>query len=112
MPQIYMRNMSLAEVSQLSLETTADLAAVIGCPPDWLVFHQCENHSFVHGKPCTKLMILVDVFWFKRTQAIQDQVASILTEKIKSMRAGTDVEVTIVFHTLENDAYYEDGKHY
>ncbi len=112
MPHIYVKNMTVPEVSQLSLKTTPLLATAIACPPDWLVFHQSENSSFVCGEPCTQLMVIVDVFWFKRAQAVQDQVATILTEQIKMLHGRDSAEVTIVFHPLENDGYYEDGKHF
>jgi hypothetical protein len=60
-------------------------------------------------KQITPSCYYVNVKWFDRGQEVQDKCAEIITEILKKEGVRP---LDIIFHVLNENRYYEDGKHF
>lgn len=111
MPRIIFKNIDKKTVQALSQQLDHVLAEIIGCPPDWLTFEHLENTIFSQGNDITTSTIYIEISWFKRTQEIQNQLACVLYETLNA-KFSNQKEITIIFHELMPENYYENGRHY
>lgn len=108
MPQIIVRGMQVEDVKQLSYTLPAALSRVIGCPEEHIILEywptkQVRQGEFVEGDP------LIQVNWFDRDEAVQDETAAVIEQQIRTIGYS---QVEIYFVILAARKYYENGQHY
>ena len=109
MPHIRMRALKKEHVQNLSEILVKDLAKTIATAEDNFTFEWIGSEFFFGGK-ATSSYPFVEVFWFARSQEVQDQVTLLITEKVKAETKTQDV--VVVFQNLDKAAYYENGEHF
>lgn len=108
MPILTFRAVKQDEIIKISKELIDELEQLLNCPRDYFTI-ELRNSTFIKdGKLCSGYPI-VDVAWFDRGQELQDEVAKIINKHIKEFGYET---VDIIFHKLNEEAYYENGKHF
>ena len=110
MPHLRFRGMSRAIVKEVSKTLVATLAPIITSPEDHFVLEFIPA-EFVQGGQVITGQPLIEVLWFTRPQALQDQVAVILTEALRAY-LEPEQNLCIIFTALEGHNYYENGQHY
>ena len=108
MPQITVKGIKREEMPALAAKARPELAAMIGCPEDWLTF-EWRNSSLFDSKGRPADFPVITVWWFERPLDIQDKVAGFLDMTVREMGYETS---QISFHLFEERRYYEDGEHY
>lgn len=108
MPMLRFKAIEAEKVCEMSKELVDDLQALIECPREY--FSLCVDRSvyirdgeFVKGEP------VVEVSWFDRGQDIQDKAAKIITKYVNSIGYKS---VDVIFFTLYENKYYENGEHF
>jgi hypothetical protein len=76
---------------------------------DNFTFERVETVYYSEGRVVDSFPF-VEVLWFARSQAIQDQCAQIITERVKALVPSLDV--VVVFMVLPKESYYENGLHF
>lgn len=108
MPALKLKAIDAKKALTISKVLIDELQELIQCPRDYFSIEVTQSKFIMDGKfvggPQT-----VDVFWFDRGQDVQDKVAKIITKHINSIGYKS---VDVVFHTLEEKKYYENGEHF
>jgi hypothetical protein len=108
MPQIIIKGMEKHEIQAISKALVDELTEIIGCPRDYFTLEAVLS-AFIRDGHEVKASPLVQVNWFDRGQAVQDQAAAALDRHIRSL--GYE-QVEIFFQVLQENRYYENGSHY
>lgn len=108
MPHLRMRAMSPEHVQTLSKDLLPVLAAAINTDEANFTFERINTDFFFAGKAVSSFPI-IEVLWFPRSQEVQDKVASIITDKVKTLISD---DVIVVFTQLSKEGYYENGVHF
>lgn len=109
MPHIRFKAVSMDVVKELSKVLPKDLAQIINTTEDNFSFELVNSQFFENGT-VTAFYPFIEFAWFDRGQAVQDEVAKLLTREIKKRMA---VEyVAVVFYDLPKSSYYENGEHF
>lgn len=108
MPHLRMRAITPEHVQTLSQDLLPELAKAIQTDEENFTFELVGTQFFHQGKPVTSFP-LIEVLWFERPQEIQNKVAKIITEKVKTL---INDDIIVVFKKLNKEAYYENGTHY
>jgi len=108
MSALRLKSIDSKKVFVISKDLVDELQELIQCPRDYFSIELSQSSfifdgEFVEGPP------EVDVFWFDRGQEIQDKTAKIITKHIDSIGYKN---VDVIFHTLEESRYYENGEHF
>lgn len=111
MPRFIFKNIPVDEVKKLSQELVAKSAEIIDCPEDWITFEHIENKIFFQQTDVTSDSIFLEISWFKRSQDVQDKLATYLYNTLNTTY-NQEKEITLIFNTLEEANYYEDGKNF
>jgi hypothetical protein len=109
MPHLRFRALDKSVVAYLSSHTLAPLAALMACPAEDITYEYIQSEFYSKALP-SKAYPFIEILWFDRGQAVQDKVASYLTQVIKD-KIGCD-ELAIIFTPLRPSAYYDMGEHY
>lgn len=109
MPHVRMRSIKESDAAILSDSMVKDLAAIIQTSEDNFTFELVATKFFNKGTEVTSYPF-IEVLWFERPQAIQDQCAKFITDKVKDLTRENDV--VVVFLTLDKKSYYENGQHF
>ncbi len=110
MPHLRFRAVEPQTVQVLSKPLTDELQPLMACPRKDFTFEYIYTTFFSEGEVNTAYPF-VEVFWFDRGQKVQDQVAKIITQQVRST-AGEDIDVAVIFTSLDPKAYYDNGEHY
>lgn len=108
MPQIICRGLLEEEVCALSENLGGKLAEIVQVEPDWFVFEYINSKSFSMGKPLDK-EVIIDLMWFDRGEEIKQKVQNEITDSIKRLNYNL---ITVIFHNLEKNSYFENGEHF
>lgn len=108
MPALRLKSIDAKKALAMSKDLVDELQELIQCPRDYFSIELVQSlfifdGEFVEGPP------EVDVFWFDRGQEVQDKTAKIITKYINSMGYKS---VDVIFHSLEESKYYENGEHF
>jgi hypothetical protein len=104
-----MRALSEKQVQELSSSLLGDLAEVTNSPEDNFTLELVQTQFFLKGQT-TSGDPFIEILWFPRPQGIQDQVASMITERVQKLTKAA--YVTVVFTELTKTHYYENGNHF
>lgn len=108
MPALRLKSIDSKRALSISKTLIDELQKLIQCPRDYFSIEVAlssfiKDGEFVEGPP------EVEVFWFDREQEVQDKTAKIITKYINSIGYES---VDVIFHTLEESRYYENGEHF
>lgn len=108
MPALIFKGIQGKKLITISKVLVDELEEVIKCPRDYFSLEVVETKfikdgCYVEGSP------MVEVSWFHRGQEIQDKTAKIITKNINDIGYKC---VDVVFRTLEEKNYYENGEHF
>ena len=106
MPQIIVKGISEVQCADLSVKAAPKLAEICGCPADWCVFDLIPS-KFFNESGATSHYPVVQVWWFKRTEDVQDKVAKLLHSQFEEMGFADN---QISFHLFKESDYYENGE--
>lgn len=104
MPHLRFRGFEEIVLRENALGLLPALAEKIGCPEDWFTMEIVAT-SYLTQPP----LPMIEVLWFTRGQEVQDQVATLLDEAAKGWGSASP---TLLFHPLEKENYYEEGRHF
>lgn len=107
MPMLKIKGIEKPEIIKESTTLIDELQDLIGCPRDYFTIEVISN-EYIRDGSFTAPPALIEVAWFDRGQEIQDRAAKIITQHFKSDDKGLDV----IFHSLKNNCYYENGEHF
>ncbi len=109
MPHIRFRALPVETVNHISKNALSELAIMMDCPQEDITFEYIHSSFFYDGER-TDAYPFVEVLWFFRGQAVQDEVAKYLTQQVRNALMLEDV--AIVFLPLTPSNYYDNGNHY
>lgn len=105
MPHIRVRGLEEEKLRKISKNLLDGLQEKIECPRDYLTlelveskFIECEFYPFV------------EVLWFDRGRNVKQEVASFVTDLIKSINPNQDV--CVMFLDLIKEDYFENKEHF
>ncbi|MGL5822324.1 MAG: DUF1904 family protein [Sarcina sp.] len=107
MPMIKFRGIEKSEVKAKSRKLVDDLARVVECPRDYFTL-EISAGEFVFDGEDVEQPSIIQVSCFDRGQAIQNEVAQIITSAFK----GDKEYLEVFFTKLEENSYYENGEHF
>lgn len=107
MPMIKITGISQDEVIKESKVLIDELEEIIKCPRDYFRI-ELSNNIFIKDGSVVGAPQVVEVSWFNRGQEMQDKVAEVITKHFKKNRKYLDV----IFYSLKENCYYENGKHF
>ena len=108
MPALRLRAIDSKKVLTISKDLIDELHELIQCPRNYFSIEIAQS-SFIMDGEFVEGPTAVDVSWFERGQEIQDKSAKIITKYINSI--GYE-NVDVIFHTLVENRYYENGEHF
>ncbi len=108
MPQLIIKGLEQDKVKQISKPLVDELQQIIGCPRDYFTL-EVVNSVFIMDGAERQITPFVQVNWFDRGQAVQDQVAAAICRHLQ--QAGCP-QVETFFVVLEENRYYENQNHY
>lgn len=109
MPHIRVRALNESQIASMSRDLPEVLAKTLETDTDNFSFEKIatqffKNGSAVEGDP------MIEVLWFDRGQAAQDECAKIITDYVRKL---TPAEyIAVVFTALPKASYYENGAHF
>lgn len=108
MPQISFRGIERKTVKKISGKIVDELKDIVEAPADWFTVEYIPSEFFTYGQEGGGYP-LIQVHWFGRSLEIQDKVAEILTDIVKSEGYN---EVEISFQLFDKRSYYENANHF
>ena len=108
MPQLIFKGLKKEDITVFSKILVDELANIVGSPRDYFTLEVPDAAYIFDGKEVAGSP-MIQVNWFDRGQAIQDQTAAAITRHVH--QAGYP-QVEIFFLLLEKSGYYENGAHY
>ncbi len=109
MPHIILKGVVEADVKAVSLELTAPLAKMIGCPEDHITIEYLPVVFYTEGVAGQGGYPFVNIQWFKRPTEIRQRVASLFHDFFTGRGYAENV---VIFTDLIPDYYFENGKHF
>lgn len=109
MPHLRFRSVENEIVQKASEVLPSQLARIISTTEDNFTFEKIETHFFQKGNADNSYPF-IEVFWFHRTQEVQDHAAICISDFITSQIGKCDV--VVVFVEYEKNRYYENAKHF
>jgi hypothetical protein len=108
MPLLRFRAIEAQDICTISASLVDDLQALLQCPRDYFTLEAIQSifikdGGFTNGSP------VIEIAWFDRGQEVQDKVAEIVTNYMKSVGYNN---LDVIFTKLDENKYYENGKHF
>ncbi|ART78864.1 DUF1904 family protein [Oceanisphaera avium] len=110
MPHLRFRGLSRVIVKEISKTLVTTLAPVVDSPENHFVLEFIPA-EFVYDGLNVAGQPLVEVLWFSRPQALQDQVAELITQALRA-HLEPEQNICVIFTPLTGQQYYENGQHY
>ncbi|PSW09349.1 DUF1904 domain-containing protein [Photobacterium sanctipauli] len=111
MPHLRFRAVEFDDVKALSTKLVDDLQPLMACPREDFTLEHIST-TFIFDGDVSDAYPFVEVLWFDRGQEVQDQVAQVITEAIRTQAHSADLDVAVIFNALTPTAYYDNGSHY
>jgi phenylpyruvate tautomerase PptA (4-oxalocrotonate tautomerase family) len=106
MPHLYIRGISVDQTKEISTQLVKDLARLCECGEDNFTL-EVLNSTFVFDKNEVPAYPFIEVKWFDRDKAIQNQFAGIISKYVRSLGVP---EVEVAFSAFLEADYYLNGK--
>ena len=110
MPHLRFRGIEREALMQLSGPLVEQLSSLTGAPVAHFTIERVQTEFIISGEAVAGYPF-VELMWFDRGQAVQDQAASLITEQVKA-QVGATVDVAVIVLPLTRSAYYDNGQHY
>lgn len=107
MPFLRFHTTDVNRLMEVSREMTDRIQEVLQCPREHIVIEVIHSEIVWDGQVVTGEWPFVEVSWFERKPEIQDQVAQIIYNSLKSV--GYEA-ADVYFSVLVPRNYYENGK--
>ncbi len=111
MPHLRFRAVERKDVAKLTETLGEKLQPLMDCPLEDFTF-ECVATEFFFAGQASEAYPFVDVLWFDRGQATQDEVAAIVTQEVRHVLEKPEQDVAVIFTSLSPKAYYDNGSHY
>lgn len=108
MPILKLNAIEVNSACQISKALIDELQALLQCPREYFSLEIIRS-EFVKDGEIVSGSPVVEVYWFDRGQVVQDQAAKIITKHIHAVGYNT---VDVIFIALQENKYYENGKHF
>lgn len=108
MPQLQFKGIKKEGICRISKELIDELQEILQCPRDYFTLEVMNNPYIFDGEEVEGYP-MIEIKWFDRGQEIQDTIAKVITKKINQLGYKA---VDIFFTILEDNKYYENGKHF
>ena len=103
MPQLILKGIRAEKVQQLAPQLIETISRLVDCPEDWVTVELCESKFYDKNGPTEQYPIL-QVWWYQRPLAVQNQVAKELSDILP---AEGFAMVQVSFHLFAEMDYYE-----
>ena len=110
MPHLRFRALEPQTVQAISETLVDELQPLMACPREDFTLEYLFSTFFFDGE-VSAAYPFIEVCWFNRGQEVQDQVAQIITDKVRDV-LQKEVDVAVVFTALNPNEYYDNGQHY
>ncbi|MCS3459681.1 DUF1904 family protein [Aeromonas rivuli] len=110
MPHLRFRAVDIETVQGISTRLVADLCTLTGGKPEFVTL-ECLTHPFVRDGAQARGNPFVELVWFARPQAQQDEAAALITRHLKQA-LGEQTYVVVQVLPIDKSAYYSNGEHY
>ena len=107
MPHLRFRGADLASIQVVASAILDQMEAVVKAPRDWFTLEVVGSTYVFDGNEGAR-GVMVEYFWFDRGVSVRDQVAEAITTSLRTVYPEGDI--TVIFHALAPDHYYENGK--
>jgi hypothetical protein len=108
MPMLKFKGIETEEVCAISKNLIDELQELIQCPRDYFSL-SVDKSVYIKDGEIVKGEPIVEVSWFDRGQEVQDKAAKIITKYVNSLEYPN---VDVIFFTLDEINYYENGEHF
>lgn len=105
MPHLIFRGIPSEFIRTISKQLAIDIADLCQCPPDHVILECLHTTALFDGEQVASYPF-VEVNWFERGQAVQDQVASCIDRHVRSLGIA---EAEVAFRSYEPNRYYANG---
>ena len=112
MPHLRITGLDQAQVQTISTSLVDDLAPLAQCPRDHFTLELFPVQFIFDGQLGANQYPMVDVFWFDRGQAVQDQIASVITAAVRQVMEDKTLDICVRFTPVNPANYYENGEHF
>ncbi|PVZ63931.1 DUF1904 family protein [Pelagibaculum spongiae] len=109
MPHLRIRGVDQQQAESLSFSLPQILAEPLSIKPSAVPLEWISSQLLINGQ--TQLKPLLEVHWFARPQAQQDQIAQVLTHELNRV-LGSKMDYSVVFYVMDKSAYYRNGQHF
>ncbi len=109
MPHLRIRGVDQQQAEKLSFSLPQILAKHLSVEPSAVALEWLASQSLLNGQLLQKP--LLEVHWFARPAALQDQIAQALTNELQEV-LGNQADYSVVFYAMEKSAYYRNGQHF
>ncbi|RAP74962.1 DUF1904 family protein [Paenibacillus montanisoli] len=106
MPQLSVRGVETSVLAKVSGQLIEDMARICSCGTDNFTIDALQTVS-VFGGGTAPTYPFVEIAWFDRGQAVQDELARAVTAHLNG--AGV-AEVEVAFKVYKESAYYINGR--
>ncbi len=103
MPQIIFKGIDKDKLINISGELIEALAKAADTPEDWFILEHSDA-TFIYKDGEVPHYPVVAVWWFARSQEVQDQCAVIIQSALRKVGY---TEYQISFHIFDKEGYYE-----
>ncbi|MBY5991635.1 DUF1904 family protein [Ferrimonas balearica] len=111
MPHLRVRGLAVEHVQALSKTLSAPLCQLFDCPADHITIEAIPSTFFYQGQEGGGYP-MVELLWFDRGLAVQDQVARLITEAVQAQSGAKETDVAVIVTALDPRHYYENGEHF
>ena len=110
MPHLRFRAVALETLQQVSGPLLAELCELTGGKPEFVTL-ECLASPFVRDGVLERGNPFVELIWFARPQAQQDEAAALITRHLKQA-LGEQTYVVVQVLPIVKSHYYSNGQHY
>ncbi|WP_411167762.1 DUF1904 domain-containing protein [Clostridium sp. MB05] len=108
MPMLKFKGIETENVCSISKKLIDELQELIQCPRDYFSL-AVDKSVYIKDGEIVKGEPVVEVSWFDRGQEVQDKAAKIITKYVHLLEY---INVDVIFFTLDESKYYENGEHF
>lgn len=109
MPHLRFRGVAIETLLAISTPLVDELSGKLACPRDYFILECIESQFVFDGQLGAGQWPFVEVLWFDRGAEAMKAVAQMITAQLAQHYEG---DITVCFHQLEAQHYFENGEHF
>ena len=110
MPHITIRGVTPYIAETISNSLFEQLSIICGNTKSSYTLELLASKQFTGTTPFLKF-VLVEIFWFPREKPIQDAVECAIRDALTTADDSIK-DIAVMFHVLDRESYYRNGKHF